>query len=366
MVGITDERSILRAEVDQIAEIHHAAATTIGLGLSHSCPVRCAHCAVDCLPDLSEPASENDLTSWLEQVAANGNYQTVNITGGEPLDHPDALLHVLRVCALLGLKSTMVTSGVWATSHSNATRVLRPLTDAGLSAIFVSFDEYHLRRVPVTRVAAALQVAHDNGTVIGISTLVGPGLRDLEDLLGCLTPHLTTQARADLHILSNTMVFSGRAARLRRRHHRPGQPLISLRCSGTGLVIHESGAVYGCCGPDQPEDSALHLGDLHTRTFQDIYSTYRGSLLPAMIRLVGVRSLIDCAVASGVTDMACWSQAPDGEACNMCQSLTSSQHALDAVLNDAGLRRQTAERALLLERDPGPLLREQSKSRVSA
>lgn len=366
MVDSTDGSSILRAELDRLSSIHHAAATTIGLSLSHSCPVRCAHCVVDCLPDLSEPASEKDLTSWLEQIAANGNYQTVNVTGGEPLDHPNALVHVVGVCARLGLKSTIVTSSVWATSHSEARRVLGPLIDAGLSAIGVSFDEYHLRRVPVTRVSAALQVAHDSNVVIGISTLVGSGLRDLEDLLGCLTPHLTTQACADLQIVRNTIVFSGRAARLRRRHHRPGQPLTPLRCSGTELVIHESGAVYGCCGPDQSEGSALHLGDLHTQSFQDIYTKYRGSLLPFMIRLVGVRSLIDCAVASGVTDMARWSQASDGEACNMCQSLTNSQQALDAVLNDAGLRRLTAERALLLERDPGPLLGEQSKSWVSA
>lgn len=355
--------SFLRSELDKVAKTFHAAATTVGLSVSHSCPVRCAHCAVGCLPNLSEPASKNDLTSWLEQVAANGNYQTVNITGGEPLDHPDTVVHVLRVCRQLGLNSTMVTSGIWATSLADARRVLRPLTGAGLLAIFVSFDEYHLRHVPVTRVAAALQVAHDNGVAIGISMLAGPGLKDPEELLGCLTPHLTIQTRADLHILTNTMVFSGRAARLRRRHQRPGQPLTPLRCSGTGLVIHENGEVYGCCGPDQPKRSAMHLGNLHTRIFQDIYTTYRNGLLPFMIRLVGVRSLIDCAVASGATELACWSLAPDGEACNMCQSLASSQHALDAVLNDADLRRLTAERALLLERDPGPLLGEQSKRR---
>jgi hypothetical protein len=83
-----------------------------------------------------------------------------------------------------------------------------------------------------------------------------------------------------------------------------------------------------------------------------------------MLRLVGVRRLIDCAVASGVSEMACWSDAPDGDACNMCQSLTNSQRAVDAIFHDADLRKLTAERALFLERDPRLLLSEQKRGGV--
>jgi hypothetical protein len=291
----------------------------------------------------------------LEQAADSGRYGTVNITGGEPLDHPDALFHVLDVCSRLSLNATLVTSAAWATSADTAHDVVGRLARAGLSAIFISFDQFHQQRIPMPQVAAAMTAAHEFGLVLGLSTLQGYGLVPTSHLVDLLAPLLPDGLMSDVQLHSNTMIFSGRAAKLSLRKESGGLRT-DLRCSGVGLVVHEDGRVQGCCGPDLPRESPLALGSLHDDDLATVHSAFKRSYLLAAVRLVGLRRLLTVAVEAGVTELAAWLELSDGEGCNACMALMANPAALEAVRTDEHVRRAAVERALFLERDPSLLL----------
>lgn len=351
------DRECLADQMLQAIENNRIATQTLGLSLSHSCPARCAHCICSCLPGLTQPAAESDLVDWLTQASETGRYHTVNVTGGEPFDHPDALLQIVARCRLLGLRSTVVTSAIWATDVTKAQAVLSPVVAEGLAALFVSVDDFHLRRVPLRNVGWALAVAAEVGMKVGIATVWAPGLRGSDELVEALGSFLPGPVRDSLQVESGTLVFSGRAGRLRLRRSPDLPASCALCCTGRGPVIHENGAVSACCGPDLAPASPLLLGNLHDESFLDIDDRYLAHAPFAMIRLVGLRQMLDAAMAAGVKGLEGWVGAPDGEACNLCQALITDRDALAAILEDPSCRRATAERALLREGNPWWLLR---------
>ena len=353
----------LAQEILRSVKQNQAAAGTLGLSLSHSCPVRCAHCAVSCLPALSQPASTTALTDWLTQASDTGRYHTINVTGGEPFDHPQALLHVVATCTRLGMRSTLVSSAIWATSEPEVELILSPYARDGLTGIFISIDDFHLRRVPIQQVAWALKVAYSLGMDVGTSIVEGPGLSTTGQLLERLAQHLPSDIIDRLQVQTNTLVFIGRAKRLRIRRQSDLPASSNLKCGGIGPVIHETGSVSACCGPDLQPGSPLLMGNLHDRSFVDIDNSFQCSPLYPMIRFIGLREMLARAIALGVPGLEHWVGIPDGEACNLCLALTTNEAAVTALLTDDDCRRLTAERALLLGQNP-ILITELATSRV--
>lgn len=329
---------------------------TLGLCLSHSCPVRCAHCINSSLPGLTEPAGTSDLTNWITQVGHDGRYSVVNITGGEPFEHRETLCYAVQLLATNGITVTVVTSGIWATTAANATIRLTELMDKGLRALIVSTDHYHLRRVPITSVATALDTAHHLGLETAVSLTSGPGMAPYDALIDLVKRHVNAETFSALDIVRSSLVFAGRGYRLSqtiRRAHALSRS-DPMTCNGTGPVIDEKGVVTACCGPNLPSTSPLVLGNLHDDSFSTCVDRYEAHPFIPMIETLGLRRLVAFASAEGFDELTELAEAADQDICNVCVSLLSRPTVvafLSRLASRPDIRRELALSALFLRGD---------------
>jgi MoaA/NifB/PqqE/SkfB family radical SAM enzyme len=79
----------------------------------------------------------------LDQGEALGSIRAVCFEGGEPFLYYPTLLEAIREVKARGWRAEVVTNAYWASSDEDAVVALRPLTEAGLTAVWVSDDAYH-------------------------------------------------------------------------------------------------------------------------------------------------------------------------------------------------------------------------------
>ena len=329
---------------------------TLGLCLSHSCPVRCAHCINGSLPGLTEPADASDLANWLKQIGSDGRYTVVNITGGEPFEHRDTLCYAVKLLAASHITVTVVTSGIWATTAAVATARLTELMEGGLRALILSIDHYHLRRVPITNVAAALDAAYRLGLNVAVAMTSGPGMTSYDELLDLVKRHVAADTFSALDMTRSSLVFAGRARRLgqtiRRAHALSNSG--PMTCNGTGPVIDETGVVTACCGPNLASTSSLILGNLHHDSFSTCVDRYEAHPLIPMIETIGLRRLVAFAQDHGFDGLTELAEAADEDVCSVCASLLGRPAVvafLSKLASRKDIKRQVALSALFQRGD---------------
>ena len=70
--------------------------TEITLEITQYCPNECPYCSTNASPD-GQPLNKNIILKFLEREDCKGKIERINISGGEPLSHPD-FYEILRVC----------------------------------------------------------------------------------------------------------------------------------------------------------------------------------------------------------------------------------------------------------------------------
>src|SRR5580698_9544293 len=106
--------------------------TSITLGITEACPMKCRHCYADC--SHSPKNNELDIQSWIDLVGALSERGVIDIyiEGGEPLAKP-GLLDLLR-SASPNMMTMLRTHGC-GLDHDMA----QALRDAGLGRALVDF-----------------------------------------------------------------------------------------------------------------------------------------------------------------------------------------------------------------------------------
>jgi len=111
--------------------------------LTYQCTSECDHCFVWGSPSQTGTMTLAQIRSLLEQGEALGGIRAVCFEGGEPLLYYATLLEAVREVKARGWRAEVVTNAYWASSLEDAVLALRPLMEAGLSAVWVSDDAYH-------------------------------------------------------------------------------------------------------------------------------------------------------------------------------------------------------------------------------
>lgn len=307
------------------------------------------------------------MATWLAQAANEGQYRTVNITGGEPFNHWEELLAAITAIKRAGFMPTVVTSAVWAKDSTLVAGKLGALAEAGLRWIAVSIDDYHQRRIPLQQVGLVLDIARALDIGIGLSVTTGPNMSSIDEQLSRLKEFVKQETLASVEISSNSLIFAGRANRLsiRRETRLPQGAMI---CSAVGPVIHEDGVVSACCGPDLPLTSPLVLGNLHFDRFSTIAGRFRRHLLIPLIKVLGIRRMAQIAVESGFKEFTLFVDSPDPEICNVCMALLARPEVVRSLERMAQLpevRREIAVRALIEHGDPSLLVDPATSAQVN-
>ena len=96
---------------------------------------------------------------YLDQAAEIPSMKLVSLTGGEPFLSFDSLVHLVSYASKLGFSVECITNCLWAKDHEVAEQKLRALTNAGLSIINISADDFHQEYIPFERVKNCYEVA---------------------------------------------------------------------------------------------------------------------------------------------------------------------------------------------------------------
>jgi len=111
--------------------------------LTYQCTFECDHCFVWGSPSQTGTMTLAQVRRLLDQGEALGSIRAVCFEGGEPFLYYATLLEAVREVNARGWRAEVVTNAYWASSDEDAVVALRPLTEAGLTAVWVSDDAYH-------------------------------------------------------------------------------------------------------------------------------------------------------------------------------------------------------------------------------
>ncbi len=110
--------------------------TDLFFELTDSCNLACLHCGSNCLSTNKQFLDFCLIEKTLNEIAAvyNTSKIWINITGGEPLLHPD-LMKTIELSRKLGFRCGMTSNGTLITADK-----AKQLADSGLETIAVSLD----------------------------------------------------------------------------------------------------------------------------------------------------------------------------------------------------------------------------------
>lgn len=111
--------------------------------LTYQCNYECDHCFVWGSPGQSGVFSLAQLDDVFRQAVAVPTIKSFYFEGGETFIYHPILVRAVWHAHDLGFTVGIVTNGFWATGVEDALAWLRPLRDAGLDCIEISYDSLH-------------------------------------------------------------------------------------------------------------------------------------------------------------------------------------------------------------------------------
>ena len=111
--------------------------------LTYQCNYECDHCFVWGSPDQSGVFTLTQLEDVFQQAMAVPTINGFYFEGGETFIYHPVLVKAVWRAHDLGFSTGIVTNGYWATGLEDALAWLRPLQEAGLDRIEISYDSLH-------------------------------------------------------------------------------------------------------------------------------------------------------------------------------------------------------------------------------
>jgi hypothetical protein len=347
----------LGSQIEMFKAQQARARRTFGIGLTRKCHVACKHCINDSLPNRHDEVTPDQIRKLCRELAASGEFDTVNLTGGEPFEVFGLLVAAVDSIASFGLRPTVVTSASWAVSEKTAYDLLAMLVDRGLRALIVSRDGFHEPRVPHDNVAHALRAALARDIIAALNLTTGAGIKGRDELLAPIASRLRAEDFARVHIKEAELLRAGRASRLKRgcaiESDAEPHPLI---CNVSGPVLLESGQFAACCGIDLPRESPLQRGHCDTTAAGEMVQGVRKDPLVSMIRYFGLRRMAELLVPEYLDKASAdfVESAQPADLCTVCVRILADPERvahLRSLAQDPDIKHEMAVTAALLYGD---------------
>lgn len=118
--------------------------------LTTRCNSQCLHCQANASPSRNEVMGVKDAFNYLTEATAISKLDSFMIFGGEPMLYPERTIVIIKKSHQLRIpKIEMITNGVWGKSKETAEKLAMKLKTAGLNAINISVDAFHLQYIPI-------------------------------------------------------------------------------------------------------------------------------------------------------------------------------------------------------------------------
>lgn len=326
--------------------------TTAVLLYTMRCNIACAHCSVRSGPDRHGAMTRDQALALVDGIAATPGVRYIDISGGEPMLHPDDVIAVIRRIKEHGKEVRLTTNGFWAATPRRAEALLNRLKEAGLDAVGLSLDKWHLDFLP----AGLARNFVDACRAVGFPPLVScvvrgdptdrrdgapDDLKTLLDYYGLARERATNLQAWGAHLeqlgeaeraafLAETirsrllvnwqyLAGEGRAAEMLRDEtvwtpfeQTPDEP---CPVAGKMPTIDRHGKLFPCCAPwvNHP-DRAFATVDGNT-VGRELEAMHARPAL-AVIRRLGPRRLMAALMARGYRFSAC-----NSGICNLCSQM---------------------------------------------
>mgnify|MGYP001207950248 CR=1 FL=1 len=305
---------------------------TLGIQITNTCNMECAHCITN-----SSPSARGDL-SWEGIEAAVRNsapyIDGVCVTGGEPWIRRDTTLKTIRLAHSLGLVSSMISNGYWARTDEEARRVFSQLEEAGLDKLAVSFDGYHSIHERLTGIRVLdrfLTCGSGTGIQLQVQYCGNSGDEAYQQV-----KKLTEVHRVPL--LSSGVLPFGRGRNLAVMR-RPSIDNVPGDACGVVVrpVLTPEGDLYTCCGPARGAhpDSPLRLPIASPAQAGEALRSAASRPLLNLLHTQGPRALYDRLSPEAQQRVA--KRLLDESFCSLCRAITDDADAvaeLEEVLAD--------------------------------
>jgi hypothetical protein len=226
--------------------LRHAYLATMGIYLSSSCPVKCAHCAVAASVHPAGKPGERFFTMVREMRQLPG-LVAVAVTGGEPFFEPDLLQYLVEEFSQAGKRIVVYTSGYWG--EKEILKKVIPVLDSVNGLVF-GVDHYHRARIADDDLIRAMRCGAEHGAWITAQVL--RGVDDdihFEYANSVLEKAFGREWEKTARIASIFPAPSGRASKIEAFHEYHGLPL--EYCDGiNGPTLLRNGVLAACCNEE--------------------------------------------------------------------------------------------------------------------
>ena len=121
--------------------------TALGIVIDQKCNIRCEHCCFSSGPGSTQHLTDDAILDLVRQGVEDPRVTTIALSGGEALLRRDLVMSCLRVAKSGGKSASLVTNGHWGQSMARATTMLRDMKTAGLTAMKISYDDFHAKYI---------------------------------------------------------------------------------------------------------------------------------------------------------------------------------------------------------------------------
>jgi hypothetical protein len=312
---------------------------SIGLNVTRTCPLSCAHCTVESGPFAKGRLDRQEIVRWVTDAAASGHLKRLNASGGEPFLERATLKALAAVARRYSVDLDVITAAHWAHSYDAALAALSELQ--GLTTLSVSADEYHEPFVPLENVVNALSAAR---TLSIAPVLVLRTWRRHEDPFEArIREAIGDELWAGIHIDHEMIDTVGRGALLTPPE---GADALSVANKATGHcplasqpVVDFDGVVAACCNVARARDNpVLRLGTIDRDALADMSKRADGDPILQTLRVFGPARLADLLAEEGLAPATGCKGI-----CELCTAVTGDPAAVEI------LRRRTTDQAYLQE-----------------
>lgn len=331
------------------------------LNLTLQCPLRCAHCCYR--SDMGQHGCLDvaDACRAIDDAARLDGLNQVHFVGGDPFLVPDIMRKALLHAGGHGMHGAATTSAFWARSPARAQAILKPLVEAGLAELVVSYDDAHAAFVPLRNVENAVAAARAFSLRLYVAVTVDAQPRIdaayLRELLR-VAPDDPREKVYEVVVNGTGRAADGDDAAANEASRRRDARVYRGACHSVlqNIQVTHTGKLLPCCGV-LPHNDAMAIGDLARgdRVDAAVAAAYADPLW-TWIALEGPVQVLVQSTADSPQPLA---EGDFDGICSACERLFTTPGLLDAARSAVRGKRAHLDahievlRALGLWRAPG-------------
>lgn len=254
---------------------YHPQLFRVGLLITEKCDTSCRHCWFDCNPEKTETMTTHQVTGIIDETVDLGA-KWISFSGGEPFLAYELLTQGVRHASSRGLKTEVVTNGLWALDENEAQNRLSILRETGLDVVNISVDDFHQENISFEAVMNCYEAANR----VGLKTVFMVCTRKDGEINGEALKTMLNDDR--MQILGEPRVKEPSALIIESPFYPVGRgenldeevlmgEIVGKPCKQvlTDIGVKPNGDVLPCCGPLAVHGNAV-LGNLNERSLGEI------------------------------------------------------------------------------------------------